>query len=103
RFVQTWDRALGGWISFVAALLVLAWLMWLRRAPIGKTSSERTSRNTGNVQRVLIATSNAGKLRDFAGAASALGIEIAGIPNFSSLSQVVEDGLTFEDNARKKA
>ncbi len=59
--------------------------------------------STKDMRRVLIATSNAGKLRDFAGAARALGIEIAGIPNFSSLSPVVEDGLTFEDNARKKA
>ena len=62
-----------------------------------------TTEGKHDMRRVLIATSNAGKLRDFAGAASALGIEVAGIPNFSSLSQVVEDGLTFEDNARKKA
>ena len=55
------------------------------------------------MQRVLIATSNPGKLRDFAGAALLHGIEIAGIPNFSSLPLVVEDGHTFEDNARKKA
>ncbi|MFZ0732098.1 MAG: RdgB/HAM1 family non-canonical purine NTP pyrophosphatase [Candidatus Sulfotelmatobacter sp.] len=55
------------------------------------------------MKRVLIATSNPGKLRDFAGAASPLGIEIAGIPNFSSLPTVVEDGHTFEENARKKA
>lgn len=55
------------------------------------------------MQRVLIATSNAGKLRDFAGAARPLGIEIGGIPNFSSLALVVEDGETFEANARKKA
>ena len=53
--------------------------------------------------RVLIATSNAGKLRDFAGAATAYGIEIAGLPNFSQLPEVIEDGLTFEANARKKA
>jgi XTP/dITP diphosphohydrolase len=53
--------------------------------------------------RVLIATSNPGKLRDFVGAALAHGIEIASIPNFSSLPPVVEDGLTFECNARKKA
>lgn len=52
---------------------------------------------------ILIATSNAGKLRDFDGAAKQLGIEIAGIPDFSSLPPVVEDGLTFEANARKKA
>ena len=55
------------------------------------------------MRRILIATSNAGKLRDFAGAAAAHGIEIAGIPDFSSLPRVVEDGLTFEANARKKA
>lgn len=53
--------------------------------------------------RILIATSNAGKLRDFAGAAAPYKIEIAGVPNFSSLPAVVEDGLTFEANARKKA
>jgi len=57
----------------------------------------------GNMKRVLIATSNPGKLRDFSGAASAFGIEIASIPNFSSLPTVIEDGATFEANARKKA
>jgi XTP/dITP diphosphohydrolase len=55
------------------------------------------------MRRILIATSNPGKLRDFAGAAAPHGIEIAGIPGFSSLPSVVEDGLTFEENARKKA
>ena len=52
---------------------------------------------------MLIATSNPGKLRDFAGAAAPHGIEITGIPNFASLPSVIEDGLTFEANARKKA
>jgi XTP/dITP diphosphohydrolase len=55
------------------------------------------------MRRILIATSNPGKLRDFAGAAAGHGIEIAGIPGFASLPSVVEDGLTFEANARKKA
>ena len=55
------------------------------------------------MQQVLIATSNAGKLRDFAGAAAPHGIAIAGIPDFASLPLVVEDGQTFEENARKKA
>ena len=54
-------------------------------------------------RRILIATSNPGKLRDFAGAARAYGIEIACLPNFSSLPAVVEDSLTFEANACKKA
>ena len=54
-------------------------------------------------ERVLIATSNPGKLRDFAGAALALGIRIEPVPNFSRLPTVVEDGLKFKANARKKA
>ncbi len=52
---------------------------------------------------VLLATSNPGKLRDFAGAAAPYGITITNLPHFSSLPQVVEDGTTFEENARKKA
>jgi XTP/dITP diphosphohydrolase len=56
-----------------------------------------------DMRRILIATSNSGKLRDFAGMSIPYGIEIAGIPNFASLPLVVEDGLTFEANARKKA
>lgn len=54
-------------------------------------------------KKILIATSNPGKLRDFTAAAKSHGIEIAGLPGFSSLPTVVEDGLTFEANARKKA
>ena len=52
---------------------------------------------------VLVATSNTGKLRDFAGAAVAHGIVVECLPNFASLPQVIEDGATFEANARKKA
>jgi XTP/dITP diphosphohydrolase len=55
------------------------------------------------MRKILIATSNPGKLRDFAGVALQHGVEIAGIPGFSSLPTVVEDALTFEANARKKA
>src|ERR1051326_2699738 len=53
--------------------------------------------------RILIATSNSGKLRDFAGAAAPYGIDISPLPKFSSLPPVFEDGATFEANARKKA
>jgi len=55
------------------------------------------------MQRVLVATSNPGKIRDLIGAAAAHGIEVATLPGFSSLPTVIEDGLTFEANARKKA
>lgn len=54
--------------------------------------------------RVLIATSNPGKLRDFAAVApAAYRIELAPVPGFDELPGVVEDGATFEANARKKA
>ena len=52
---------------------------------------------------ILVATSNAGKLRDFAGAAAPHGIQLEGLPGFSTIPLVEEDGLTFEANARKKA
>ena len=55
------------------------------------------------MRRALIATSNPGKLRDFAGAAAEQGIAIATLPDFDSLPTVSEDGATFEANARKKA
>jgi XTP/dITP diphosphohydrolase len=55
------------------------------------------------MKHILIASSNPGKLRDFAGAAAGYGIEVRAIPNFASLPAVVEDGTTFEANARKKA
>ncbi len=55
------------------------------------------------MNRVLIATSSKGKLRDFAGAAGSHGIEVTALPGFASLPEVEEDGPTFEANARKKA
>jgi XTP/dITP diphosphohydrolase len=55
------------------------------------------------MKHILIATSNPGKLRDFAGAALSHGIEVRTLPGFASLPSVVEDGKTFEENARKKA
>ena len=55
------------------------------------------------MKRVLVATSNEGKIRDLVGAAAAHDIQIATLPNFADLPTVVEDGLTFEANARKKA
>src|SRR5262249_57667019 len=56
-----------------------------------------------NAKRVLVATSNSGKIRDLVGAAAAHEIEIATLPGFSDLRAVVEDGATFEANAKKKA
>lgn len=56
-----------------------------------------------SAKRVLVATSNPGKIRDLVGAAAAHGIEIATLPGFSGFPSVIEDGTTFEANAKKKA
>ena len=53
--------------------------------------------------RVLVATSNPGKLRDFAAAAKRFHVEIGTLADFRTLPSVEEDGSTFEANAIKKA
>jgi XTP/dITP diphosphohydrolase len=55
----------------------------------------------GNI--VHAATTNAGKLRDFAAATDAFGAQIVPLPGLSELAEPVEDGITFEANARIKA
>jgi XTP/dITP diphosphohydrolase len=55
------------------------------------------------MKRVLVATSNPGKIRDLVGAAIAHNVQIEMLPGFALLPSVVEDGATFEANARKKA
>jgi XTP/dITP diphosphohydrolase len=56
-----------------------------------------------SMKRILVATSNEGKIRDLVGAAKAHDIAIATLPDFASLPTVIEDGPTFVANARKKA
>lgn len=51
--------------------------------------------------RIWLASSNAGKLRDFAGMEPALSVAL--LPGFETLPPVVEDGGSFLANARKKA
>jgi XTP/dITP diphosphohydrolase len=90
HFRRTVDRLVGNVVSLISlALFVAAWF---------KSGNGRMTSRT-----VLVATSNTGKLRDFDGAAAPFGITVANIPYFSSLSEIVEDGSTFEENARKKA
>jgi XTP/dITP diphosphohydrolase len=55
------------------------------------------------MKHVLIASSNPGKLRDFAAVASRHGVQVELLPEFSSLPECIEDGATFEENAQKKA
>jgi XTP/dITP diphosphohydrolase len=52
---------------------------------------------------LYIATSNPGKLRDFAAAADHFGFAIAPLPCLERIPPPAEDELTFEGNARAKA
>jgi XTP/dITP diphosphohydrolase len=53
--------------------------------------------------RLYVATSNPGKLRDFAVVANELKAGIEPLPGLKQIPAPAEDGLTFEDNARSKA
>ncbi len=50
-----------------------------------------------------MASSNPGKLRDFSAVAALHGVDIELIPGFRQIPEAVEDGDTFEANARKKS
>jgi XTP/dITP diphosphohydrolase len=52
---------------------------------------------------LYIASSNAGKLRDFAAAAQVFGVQIAVLPGLEDIPAPEEDGATFDANARLKA
>lgn len=52
---------------------------------------------------IVVATKNAGKVREFAHAFGKLGLKVVSMFDYPDLPEVEEDGLTFADNARKKA
>lgn len=52
---------------------------------------------------LLVATRNAGKLRELRGLLGPEGIEVRGLAEVPGARSVVEDGATFRENARKKA
>lgn len=52
---------------------------------------------------LIVATRNQGKVREFAHALQFLGKPVQSMYDFPDLPDVVEDGETFADNARKKA
>lgn len=54
-------------------------------------------------QTLFVASSNAGKLRDFVAAAYVFGVEIAALPGLREIPAPEEDGATFKANARLKA
>jgi XTP/dITP diphosphohydrolase len=54
-----------------------------------------------SVRRLFVATGNPGKLRDFAGLAAEIELDL--LPGFATLPSIEETGATFEENARLKA
>lgn len=55
------------------------------------------------LKEILIATRNNGKLREMTAALSKLPVQVLSLADFDNLPDAVEDGKTFEDNARIKA
>ena len=55
------------------------------------------------MKRIVIATKNAGKIREMKAAFSHLPVEVVSLAAFGELPDAVEDGATFEENARIKA
>lgn len=53
--------------------------------------------------RIYLATTNPGKLRELREAAQPCGLDVEALPALASLAPAVEDGATFEANARIKA
>jgi XTP/dITP diphosphohydrolase len=52
---------------------------------------------------LFLASSNPGKLREFSEAAALRKVTVQPVPGFAKLPICVEDGTTFEENARRKA
>ena len=53
--------------------------------------------------KIYLATSNAGKVREFREAAQALGIALDPLPGLAALPPAIENGATFAENARIKS
>ncbi len=53
--------------------------------------------------KVVLATRNRGKIAELGVMLAAYGIEVVGLDAFPEVGEEVEDGATFEENARKKA
>ena len=52
---------------------------------------------------LYLASTNPSKLREFQQGAQPYGVSIESLPNLANLPPCLEDGSTFEENARKKA
>ncbi len=55
------------------------------------------------MQSITMGTTNQAKIAQIAGALSMIGVEVRGVQDKSLLPEVIEDGVTVAENARKKA
>jgi len=56
-----------------------------------------------NIDEIVLATTNQGKLAELRGIFSGLGVRLRGLDEFGEGPAAVEDGATFAENARRKA
>ncbi len=63
---------------------------------------ERNKKNR-MLKEVVIATKNQGKRKEFASMLNKLGIQVRSLVEFPEVPEVIEDGTSFEENAKKKA
>lgn len=69
----------------------------------GNRKIDTPHHSTSQAPSIYLASTNLGKLREFRQAAGARGIKVELLPGIENLPVCVEDGRTFEENARKKA
>lgn len=69
------------------------------------TSTDARSSSSSARARIVLATRNAGKIREFQHLLDAenLPLDVVGVGEFPDLTDTVETGVTFEENARLKA
>src|SRR5690348_1131994 len=73
------------------------------QAPRPPSAGARVERTTTGARRLLVATTNAGKLREFRSLLDPLGWTVVSPRDLGAEMDVEETGVTFEDNARLKA
>ena len=69
----------------------------------GEPAIERRETATDTPASILVATTNAGKLREVRSILSFLPVQLIGLEAFPGLPEPIEDADTFEGNARLKA
>ncbi len=70
---------------------------------MNRQNSQDNKENTPARKRLVIATNNSGKLREFREMLSSFGFEVISMKEAGFTGEIIEDGDTFEENAHIKA